>query len=368
MLTALPTSKIYHLDQHVPLLLALPPRTDVTKTAAYANGELILQDKASCFPGVLLRDLEPSSDVVDGCAAPGNKTSQLGEIAYTIRQRSGDGETGPRVYAFERDPHRAKILHKMLGRAGLADSVTVKAGVDFLTSDPYSTELANVSALLLDPSCSGSGIVNRDGHLKLELPVLTDSQPGRPSSRKTRPPPPPKPTRPDGSEAEENETIDPDGTSDADSLAERLASLAGFQLKIVEHAMSFPAATRISYSTCSVHCEENEDVVLRALKSTIAKERGWRIWTRSTQPEGMKTWNRRGLPTWADGVRNRGEGGGGVDLDEIADSCIRCAKDSPNEGTMGFFLAGFVRDRTGGGTSDDVVVEDEEWEGFSDSS
>ena len=43
------------------------------------DGCLIIQDKASCFPSQLLMDAWTGGDVIDACAAPGNKTSHAGE-------------------------------------------------------------------------------------------------------------------------------------------------------------------------------------------------------------------------------------------------------------------------------------------------
>jgi hypothetical protein len=55
--------------------------------------------------------------------------------------------------------------------------------------------------------------------------------------------------------------------------------------------LSVPAATRVVYSTCSIHVEEDERVVLAALRSGIAKERGWRLAPRA---EVLPAWRRRG--------------------------------------------------------------------------
>lgn len=49
--------------------------------------------------------------------------------------------------------------------------------------------------------------------------------------------------------------------AEAAPSAERLQALAGFQRKVLSHALSFPALQRLVYSTCSLHREENEDVV-----------------------------------------------------------------------------------------------------------
>lgn len=50
------------------------------------------------------------------------------------------------------------------------------------------------------------------------------------------------------------------------SSAERLQALAGFQRRVLNHALSFPALQRLVYSTCSLHQEENEDVVQAVLQ------------------------------------------------------------------------------------------------------
>jgi putative methyltransferase len=123
-------------------------------------------------------------------------------------------------------------------------------------------------------------------------------------------------------------------------LSERLNALAGFQLAILLHAFKFPSAKKVTYSTCSIHTQENEDVVMSALNSDIAKQRGWRILRRENQVRGMKEWPVRGLI----------EGCGGDEA--IAHGCIRSYKDD-GHGIMGFFVAGFVRDDVAGGIESD---------------
>ena len=140
-------------------------------------------------------------------------------------------------------------------------------------------------------------------------------------------------------EAIEEETPDDENENqDKEKLAKRLENLSGFQLSIIKHAMSFPAAERITYSTCSLHSEENEQVVVQALLSGIARSRGWRVLKRTEQVEGMKKWHKRGE---VEAVRVQSDGS--LKEDEIADACIRCDKGG-EDGTMGFFVAGFVRD------------------------
>jgi hypothetical protein len=57
-------------------LLILPPGTDLHKHPLVLSGGLVLQGKGSCMPAAALAP-EPHWEVIDACAAPGNKTTHL---------------------------------------------------------------------------------------------------------------------------------------------------------------------------------------------------------------------------------------------------------------------------------------------------
>lgn len=343
--------KVLCLDGNVPNLVGLAPGVGgewIVKSRAYKEGWVVLQDKASCFPACLLdpRGGE-AGDVVDACAAPGNKTTHLAGI---LAER-GAAE-GSRVFAFEKDRRRGEVLEGMVGKAGAEGVVAVHKGVDFLKVDPGEKRYARVGGLLLDPSCSGSGIVGRDEMPELVLPEAVGAggapapaagkkRKRGPADKAEKPPPPPM------------ILVDDDGDtttlpSEA-ALQERIRSLAAFQLALLQHAMKFPAATRITYSTCSVYAGENEHVVVAALASDVARQRGWRILQRADQVRGMREWDVRG---------DRGACGGDED---VAEGCIRTYRDD-GRGVMGFFVAGLVRDGEGEGEKqgdDGPYVRDE---------
>ncbi|CAN8096559.1 unnamed protein product [Discula destructiva] len=80
------TAKLVYVDEHIPNLVAVSPRFDFAKCDAYKSGAIILQDKASCFPAYLLDPQPADGDAIDGCAAPGNKTTH---VAAIIDSRKG---------------------------------------------------------------------------------------------------------------------------------------------------------------------------------------------------------------------------------------------------------------------------------------
>jgi len=363
ILSAPKKSKIYYEDPHIPNLLALPSKIDLSRSIAYTKGQIIFQDKASCFPAYLLDPQPDDGDVIDATAAPGNKTTHLAAIV-SDRRRPGEEQ---KVIAFERDKGRTFTLQKMVKLASADSIVQVKGSSDFIAAKPGSDEYANVGAILLDPSCSGTGIVGRDDAIKMHLPESPNSRsaPQKPEKGKKR-------KRDDElKEADPSATLDldmddstPEETPMHGKLAERLTALSSFQLHILNHAMRFENAHKITYSTCSIHFDENEGVVFQALASSVARERGWSILKRDQQVDGMKKWHRRGV--WEDEKLE-------IDVDEslksdVLEACIRCDKGT-EEGTMGFFVAAFVRD--GSPHSAPIMetavaeVDDEEWDGFS---
>ncbi|KAJ8109842.1 hypothetical protein ONZ43_g6025 [Nemania bipapillata] len=325
--------QLLHVDEHVPNLLALSPTFEITKTHAYASGAIILQDKASCFPAYLLDPRPEDGDVIDSCSAPGNKTTH---VAAIVKSRVAEGdECKQKVYAFEKDQHRSRTLDKMVNLAGAHEITRMSLGRDFLKVDPNAPLYQHVGALLLDPSCSGSGIVGRDAMPTIHLPEEPSAGAAakKAPSQRNR-----KRKREDGTAEDQGRQqilVDDDGQelviSSEKEMRIRLEALSSFQLTLLLHAFTFPAARKVTYSTCSVHAEENEQVVIKALQSEVAMKRGWRIMRRDQQVRGMREWP----------VRGSIEASGGDQ--EIAEACIRSYKDD-GRGVMGFFVAGFVRD------------------------
>ncbi len=299
--------KEFAVSRHVQGLLAFHPKATsaLLQTEMYRDNWIVMQDLASCFPAYIL-DPPADAQVVDATSAPGNKTSHLSAIMFAKSSRR-IGQSEGKVVAFERDAVRYKTLVKRLAAVGaLAKDGTTGNVVperrDFLTTNP--TDFGEVTHMLLDPSCSGSGIVNRLDFLKEDDDVdeLEDTV-----------------------AAETGET----------KLQRRLRQLGEFQLLMIRHAFKFPALRKVVYSTCSVHAQENESVVIRALHSEEADKFGWRLAPRS---EVIPTWPVRGDPDAC-----------GEEKD-VAENVIRCIPGGKGEGDKphveacnGFFVACFVK-------------------------
>jgi putative methyltransferase len=332
-------TKRLFIDTNIPSLVAISPSVDLTKSEAYKSGSIIFQDKASCFPAYLLDPLPVDGDIIDTCSAPGNKTTHI--AAILLSRNAEPEECSQTIHAFEKNKGRAETLEKMVNLAGSNTWTKIHPGQDFLRTDPQSPAFKNVGALLLDPSCSGSGIIGRDDMPELHLPVLKQIEKQGYKYNKKKPaktPEPPKDSkkrkREDPAEALDV-MVDDDGEVTAvnseEDLKNRLEALSKFQLELLLHALKYPAARKITYSTCSIHAEENELVVRKALEHPVAKEGGWRILKRQEQIRGMREWPVRGSQEAC------------IGNDELAEACIRANKED-EYGTMGFFLAGFVRD------------------------
>lgn len=386
--------KVFALDEHIPDLVAVPQIVAFAKSSSYQTGRIIFQDKASCIPAYLLDTVAEDGDIMDTCAAPGNKTTYLAALARESRRNASRSPTRKQIiFACERDESRSITLDRMIQKAGADSHVHCLAKQDFTKLDPNDPRFRKVEALLLDPSCSGSGIVGRDDgdvdmdtisklvlpRTPLELEQVADLSKSASRKRKrsgsVRAPPKSAKTRALGPLASKRmEVVEPlEGVHKP--FEQRLEALSAFQLKLLKHAFAFPAARKIAYSTCSIHAEENEIVVMRALNSDIAKKRGWRICKREEQVDGLRRWKVRGdedaVKQFVYGQEDEGCIRYSEDkIKEVADACIRCEKGT-EEGTMGFFAVKFVRDDLdttataadhfdGGGEA-----SEEEWNGLS---
>ncbi|XP_014243590.1 probable 28S rRNA (cytosine-C(5))-methyltransferase [Cimex lectularius] len=194
--------KEFMLDFHVPALLVFHPKTKFFNFEWVLNGSFILQDKSSCMVSPLLSP-HPGSLTLDMCAAPGYKTLHLA----TYLQNVGD------IICVDRSKDRFANLLKLKKALDLTN-------VHCFNQDAFDDNFGSfnkndISYIILDPPCSGSGIVKNYDY-------------------------------------EESPT----------NNSKRLNSLHNLQSKLLRRALTdFPSARRVVYSTCSLTVEEDEEVI-----------------------------------------------------------------------------------------------------------
>lgn len=144
-------------DEHIPELLQFHPVAQFNDDDCLSSGQIILQDKASCFPAkVLAPPAEDGVHVIDATAAPGNKTSHLSAIMKgkgKVRVFLNFGMSVPcllnsQIFAFERDRHRYSTLRSMLEKAHCTNVEAMNS--DFLLASPSDPKFKNVTHMRVE--------------------------------------------------------------------------------------------------------------------------------------------------------------------------------------------------------------------------
>jgi putative methyltransferase len=289
----------------VPNLLVLSPHCslDWTRHPLISSGKIVLQDKSSCFSALALvhgqrqhtstntKEESIDGDFIDACAAPGNKCQHLAALVAQrhVSSTLNEPPLKSRIFALDKSGPRIKILKERMEQFKAEESSStveiIPIHQDFLKIHPCDSTYAHVKSILLDPSCSGSGIVN---------------------------------------------TPDRRIEGEDDKNQDRIQALANFQLLALKHAMSFPQVCRIVYSTCSIHEEENEEVVCLAMeeinRNIKEEDMKWVI----ASPYALRQWHRRGHSNME-----------GITQDQ-AQALIR-VDGSDGDETNGFFVCYFER-------------------------
>ncbi|MBN2128053.1 MAG: methyltransferase domain-containing protein [Sedimentisphaerales bacterium] len=190
-----------------PSILKLTSPQSVTQLPGFAKGWFAVQDLAAAG-AVRLLDPQPNWTILDLCAAPGTKTTQLAEAT---------GDAG-RIVATDIDAKRLEKVHENVTRLGLK-SVTVtpytqlESPIPNLQS-PTTPAPGTFDAVLVDAPCSNTGVLAKRVEVRHRI-------------------------RP-----------------------EAVRKLAQTQRGLLEKAAAFvKPGGKICYSTCSIQRSENQDVV-----------------------------------------------------------------------------------------------------------
>lgn len=179
----------------------------------YDQGKVYLQSLSSMLPPLVL-GAAPGIDILDMCAAPGGKTTQLAAL----------GGPGTRITACELHAPRAEKLEHNLRKQGAANVTVMRTDARQLD------EFFRFDRILLDAPCSGSGTLRADDpklHARFTQKLIQKS-------------------------------------------CKSQRALLDKALELLK-----PGGTLV-YSTCSVLACENEDIVKAALKKA-AKHGSYRV-------------------------------------------------------------------------------------------
>lgn len=119
-------------------------------TRAFEDGLYTIQDESSMLVAPSL-DVQPSSRVLDACAAPGGKTTHIAQYL--------DPAQGGQVVALDLHPHKVRLIEQNAERLGLADRVQAQAMDAREAGDLFSAE--SFDRILVDAPCSGLGLMRR---------------------------------------------------------------------------------------------------------------------------------------------------------------------------------------------------------------
>ena len=112
----------------------------------FLQGYYYLQNIASMLPPIIL-DPKPNELVVDMCAAPGSKATQLGQIM----------KNKGKLILIEKNKNRIPALELNIRRMGIVNSLVINM-------DAINIEKLNIKPdkILLDAPCTGEGLVRQD--------------------------------------------------------------------------------------------------------------------------------------------------------------------------------------------------------------
>lgn len=133
----------------------------VISTPAFSEGIVTIQDESAML-AVESMHLMGTERVLDACAAPGGKTVQIAEALTTGK-----------VYALDIHKHKVGLVERNAQRMGVSDRVTVRQLDARHVGEAFSDGFFD--QILVDAPCSGMGLLRRKPEIRYDK-QLTDSQ------------------------------------------------------------------------------------------------------------------------------------------------------------------------------------------------
>ncbi|NLR31305.1 16S rRNA (cytosine(967)-C(5))-methyltransferase RsmB [Levilactobacillus tujiorum] len=123
----------------------------------FETGELTIQDESAMLPVEALQ-VRPGDQVLDACAAPGGKTTQIAALL--------DAHSGGKVTALDLHPKKVNLIEKNVERLQVADRVDAEALDARKINDRFPKK--QFDRILVDAPCSGLGLIRRKPEIRYE--------------------------------------------------------------------------------------------------------------------------------------------------------------------------------------------------------
>ncbi|TFG50513.1 MAG: 16S rRNA (cytosine(967)-C(5))-methyltransferase RsmB [Candidatus Brocadiia bacterium] len=134
--------------------IRLKSPASVTQLPGFNEGLFSVQDITASIPARLL-DPQPDTKILDLCAAPGGKTTQLAELT----------KDNASIFATDIDTIRLKQLNENIERLNLR-SVTV---IDYKNLQKTADQIGAFDSILLDVPCSNTGVLARRPEVRYRI-------------------------------------------------------------------------------------------------------------------------------------------------------------------------------------------------------
>ncbi|MBF0212453.1 MAG: 16S rRNA (cytosine(967)-C(5))-methyltransferase RsmB [Magnetococcales bacterium] len=136
---------------HAPDGVIVEASGSIESLPGYGEGWFAVQDGAAQWPARLL-DPQPGERILDLCAAPGGKTTQL------VALSGGQAQ----VWAVDNSASRLKRLHESLQRLGIGPVTVIEGDA----ADPELLSGERFHKILADLPCTGTGVIRRHPEIK----------------------------------------------------------------------------------------------------------------------------------------------------------------------------------------------------------
>ena len=145
----------YTITHSIPNLVKIDETPiPIPRLKEFQSGKIVIQQKASALVSLVL-DPQQDERILDMCASPGGKTSQ-------IAAQVGSGKN---ILAVDLNKERVKILSERLRMLGVEDIEILSADARKLSSKVKT----KFDKILLDPPCSGSGTYSSRPDIKWRM-------------------------------------------------------------------------------------------------------------------------------------------------------------------------------------------------------